>query len=713
MQNFHHTTTALLQNAAVTLLRNEREFAHASRRLLADVVEHAGVDDLNARPRRLTPFMVAVVQGPVEVRAVPRPDAPPPHPGAPGPPPDAVLRRGVHWIDQPLLRPLAGREVELRAAAPRPTYVVTLDEPTLGELLRSSPTLAACKAFQPHFPPGALADAETELVWMAIAPGMDAPLVALTELLVAAVGTQFGEPAGLVLVDGPAARLTVWRETAWQEVPLAAGATVPAIAQAFRVAVGRAGPARLYFACTRELRNAPQPTPSLTTAAIGDRMLAGQFHRVVYVCARELGRIPHGLATFLRPILQTPRGDGAILSSFVGCRLVPPDPAGGTSWLASICRALPQRFANGFRTVPLDDWPRDAAPNAMPVARVRHRLRKDECRLAIDAGVLRRERDRWKQGAFGAKSFPAAMLGLGADADRPSAEQLHLRETAFRWARAVTNRRVGFAVSGGGACAYRVVPLIEMLRHRGVPIDLYSGASGGSLLGAYYCTHGVAGLRLARERGWAFFLTSLAASAWSGTLEMQVDADLGGTRIEDLEVILLPVTTALGDPPVASVVVGGTLGEAVRASGSALGSFGPTRKGPVRYADGTTATMVPAKVLSDHGADLVLAVNCVPGPLHGNPLGGYMIGRCIYNLPLFGRMIDLWVGGSYLLTTASRMAGTDAQVYWEPSPVADPLFEAPFFQCADRIVADSMETDGDAMTKVTDRMLDLWKHLGR
>jgi len=39
MQNFHHTTTALLQNAAVTLLRNELEFALVSRRLLADLTD--------------------------------------------------------------------------------------------------------------------------------------------------------------------------------------------------------------------------------------------------------------------------------------------------------------------------------------------------------------------------------------------------------------------------------------------------------------------------------------------------------------------------------------------------------------------------------------------------------------------------------------------------------------------------------------------------
>ena len=704
MQNFHHTTTALLQNAAVTLLRNEREFALASRRLLVDLVEHAGVADLNAGPQRTTPFLVAVVQGPVVVSV---------QPAGPAAPPDVVLRRGVHWIDEPPLQAMAGRGVELRAQAPRPTYVVHLDEATLHTLLLSSPTLAAVEAFRRHFKPGALADADTELVWMALAPEVRAPLVALTELLVASVGTQFAEHVGLVIVDGAATRLAQWSGTTWHDVPLTPGATLPMIVQLFRAAVRNAGPARLYFAC---LQDSGPAAPSITTRSIAGASIAATFHRVVYLGDRELEAIPHGLERLLRPTLHSRHGaaqDGTILSSFVPCRFVPPHPGGGTSLLGSICRALPQWFANGFRTVPLDDWPRDAMPNgAPPVSRVRHRLRKDECRLALDIGALRRERDRWQHGAFG-RAFADAMLGLDPSAGPPSADQLRLRETVYRWARGVTNRSVGMALSGGGACAFRAVPLIEMLGHRGVPIDLFSGASGGSLLGAYYCTNGVAGLRLARQRGWDFLVASLAASAWSGTMELRVDRDLGGARVEDLEVIFLPVTTALGDPPVASVVVGGTLGEAVRASGSALFSFGPTRKGPLRYADGATATMIPAKVLSDHGADLVLAVNCVPGPLHGNPLGGYMIGRCIYRLPIVSRIIDGWVGGSYLLTTASRMAGIDAQVYWEPSPVWDPLFEAPNFECANRIVAHSMATDGDAMAKVADRMLELWTNLGR
>jgi predicted acylesterase/phospholipase RssA len=709
MQNlYHRTTTALLRNAAVTLLRGARELAQASRRLLADLVEHADVVDLHDEPVRTTPFLLVVVQGPVAVRGVTAAD---------GAQPELMLRRGVYWADDAPLDAVRDREVELRADSPRPTYVVHLDEETLERLLRASPTLAAVEGFHRHFPKrredGTVEKkttrlSATELVWMALDPRVDAPLVAWTQLLVAAVGSQFGEPAGLATLGAPSSTLAVWKDSRWRMVRLPARQpTVADITAAFRAAVGEERPARLYFAC--------EACPaSLTTGAVGGAPIAGTFHRVVYICGSELGAIPHGLERYLQKALYPRRGrareDGTILSSFVPCRVVPEDPRRGVSVLGTFFHALPRCGADGFRTLPLDEWPNGVVPGAMPV-RAEHRCRKDECRLAIDTVQLREDWDAWQKGPR-TRPFPATMLGLDAHAGG-ARKRRRFRDTIYRWARGVTNRRVGMALSGGGACAFRAVPLIEMLGERGVPIDLFSGASGGSLLGAYYCTDGIEGLNLARRHGWCFLLASLGASLWSGTLELQIDHDLEGTRVEDLEVVLLPVTTALGDPPVASVVVGGRLGEAVRASGSALLSFGPTRKGPLRYVDGATATMIPAKVLSDHGADLVLAVNCVPGPLHGNPFGDYMIGRIIYNLPFVSRLIDTWVGGSYLLTTASRMAGVDAQVYWEPSPVWDPLFEAPHFERADEIVANSKKIDGGAMEKVADLMQDLFTKLGR
>ncbi len=711
----HHPPLTLLQNAAVTALQASPEMGRVSRRLLTDLVEHAGVVHVTAgEPLRAAPFLLIVLQSPVAVTPVaaesvsapdgPAPAAPATDGSGPGPAP-IVLRPGVHWADEPRLESLAGQMLELRARPHHSAHVVVVEEPMLRALLRASPALAV-DAFCRHFTTPDLGGVRTELIWMALAPDLRVPLEALTQLLAAAVGAQFAplasspEPAGVVTLVPGRVTLAVWRDGAFDAVPLQGATSVAAIAARFRVYTDRCWPERR--AIERLFFVSPESALTAPAAFAGER-----FHRVLYMTDRELAGIPYGLERLLQTSLHVSEGAaqsaGTVLSSFVPCRLLPPrTPVAGCSWLASVGRALPWHGAGKFRSLPLDATSPGASPS------VRSRLRTDECRLSFDLEQLTREWQRWLRGSIGASSFPAHVF-----ADDSGDGTSACRETAYRWARAVTNRSVGVALSGGGACAYRVLPLIEMLRRRGVPIDYFAGVSGGALIGAYYCAEGLAGLRHARQRGPAFFLASLAAGLWSGVMELLVDRDLRDTRVEDLEVVFLPVTTALGDPPAASVVVAGTLGEAVRASGSALFSFGPTRKGAVRYADGATATMIPAKVLSDYGADLVLACNCVPGPRYGNPFGGHMLGRIAYATPIVGRIIDTWVASSYLLTTASRMAGTDAQVYWEPSPTQDPLLEAPHFECANEIVAQSLETDGAAMREVTERMHRLWMGLCR
>jgi predicted acylesterase/phospholipase RssA len=176
-------------------------------------------------------------------------------------------------------------------------------------------------------------------------------------------------------------------------------------------------------------------------------------------------------------------------------------------------------------------------------------------------------------------------------------------------------------VSGGGACSYRVVPLLRLLHERAVPIDLVSGVSGGALLGAYYCAEGLAGLDRLISRGWLYQAVVTGAMLDSRVVERVVDADLGRRCVDDLPVRFVPVTTALrgAAPPQAHAVVGGTLGQAVRVSGSAPLGFAPSTYGGVRFADGATSAPVPARALCDYGADFVIAANSVPAPACSNP----------------------------------------------------------------------------------------------
>src|SRR5439155_1521991 len=101
----------------------------------------------------------------------------------------------------------------------------------------------------------------------------------------------------------------------------------------------------------------------------------------------------------------------------------------------------------------------------------RWRLYRDPCRLRLELPELART---WR--APGDKRRFAA-VELGDDGTRAAVE---------RWARAVTNRQVGVALSGGGAVNALLVPLLQRIAKR-VPIHVVSGVSGGSLLGAFLC----------------------------------------------------------------------------------------------------------------------------------------------------------------------------------------------------------------------------------
>src|SRR5439155_10516338 len=123
-----------------------------------------------------------------------------------------------------------------------------------------------------------------------------------------------------------------------------------------------------------------------------------------------------------------------------------------------------------FRSELLDD--EFARTPAGISARPRSRLKRDSCRLRLDVSEIAGLWDQ-AQSTGTVESFH----------DTVFLKHPAYRRTAGRWARAVTNRRVGLAVSGGGATSYRRVPLIGMLEARGAPIDVGGGVSGGASRG--------------------------------------------------------------------------------------------------------------------------------------------------------------------------------------------------------------------------------------
>jgi NTE family protein len=225
-----------------------------------------------------------------------------------------------------------------------------------------------------------------------------------------------------------------------------------------------------------------------------------------------------------------------------------------------------------------------------------------------------------------------------------------------RWGRALTGRRVGVALGGGGAWGFYHMAVLRGLLRKGIPIDIVTGASIGSVVGAFFCARGDAGLEqlLARD------LTSTALLGLVSTAPIAwfVDRALGHPHLEELEIRFCPVATDLSTGQCA-VLHAGPLGMAVRASASAPGLWAPLLVGQARYVDGCVTNNVPASVLAPLGAELVLASNIYPpSQRNATPWLPGTIGVFLHNCNPFSRILDLSCSGDLLL---HQSGDTEAQ----------------------------------------------------
>jgi len=497
-----------------------------------------------------------------------------------------------------------------------------------------------------------------EALWVCAARDFEAPRVALTHLLAAATARLFGEAAIVVTLGAHPSAHHYAQDGVFDVsgmLPISRIATLSdrKIVRAVCVTPRPRALYRIFFVDPDDREPPPAFPPQ-------------RFHRIVYLTRDLPTHMPAALRGWLKAALF-PVGDAEPgFSAFVPSVALPINRPAPVSWLRAAWNA---DDVADFRTVGIPDGPMLASHLAVRSGPSR-RIQRDLCRMQLDLDAIGSVWNAWQATELPDRSFPAAVA------------RLHPSHTApvERWARAVSNRQVGVGLSGGGACAYRAVPLLSILvRRLGVPIDVIGGVSGGSVIGAYFATYGLDGLRLAIDRGPAFSRIVTASMFDSRAIALQVDADLGGARIEELETRFVPVTTKLPmdeRPPHGAVVVRGTCGAGVRVSGSAPGGFAPTQIRGSRFTDGFASTMIPGRVLRSYGADVVLACNCIPGPGEGQPLEQSTLGRLLYHgVPFFGRMVDAWVSIAYLFQETSRRAGTDGDVFVEFPSEDVPLLE--------------------------------------
>jgi NTE family protein len=289
------------------------------------------------------------------------------------------------------------------------------------------------------------------------------------------------------------------------------------------------------------------------------------------------------------------------------------------------------------------------------------------------------------------------------------------RSALSLWARAVTRRRVGVALGGGGAWGFYHVVVLRRLLQAGVPVDVVSSASMGSVVGAFFAARGLAGLDqlIQVATRLLFNLDWVAAGALVSTapIEWLINRELGVLRLEDLNVRFHPVASNLHTGE-SAVLMAGELGMAVRASASAPGVWAPTLVGQARYVDGCVTDNVPAPVLSHLGADLSFASNIYPfGTRNTHQWLPGPVGRFWAAFSPMGRMADLTCSGSLMLHQSGEWQAQWADVYYDASKQSYPLVEAMEFRQAERFI--EMAEADPALTRCIDKFIGKWKNLDR
>lgn len=259
-----------------------------------------------------------------------------------------------------------------------------------------------------------------------------------------------------------------------------------------------------------------------------------------------------------------------------------------------------------------------------------------------------------------------AILGAGTHLDALPTQD---RERFHRWARGIAGRRVGLALGGGGAWGMVHILLIREMIRRNMPIDLVSGTSIGSLVGAFFCGEGLDGL--ARLVDWAGVAnTAIHASLLTSRIfEAFVNVGVGFKRLEEMEIPFYPVATDVAGAS-QLVVRRGTLGLGARASSSFPVALGPTLLGNARCVDGGFVNNVPASVLAEHGAYEIVSSNVVSRPppesIPQNPLE-----RVLSALNPFERFMDAARSSLILFHTVGNLDSVD----FEDAHVFTPGFD--------------------------------------
>lgn len=180
-------------------------------------------------------------------------------------------------------------------------------------------------------------------------------------------------------------------------------------------------------------------------------------------------------------------------------------------------------------------------------------------------------------------------------------------------------RRIGLALSGGGARGFAHLGVVQALLDEGIVPHAISGTSAGSLVGALMAA-GVSFEAIEKkvlDVGWTKLARPVIPPQRGlftlAPVEKLLEELLGDKRqFKDLPIPFACVATDV-DYDEAVVLKEGHLASAVRASCSIPGVFVPVEREGRLLVDGGVMVNLPVQCLLDMGCDYVIAVDVLPG----------------------------------------------------------------------------------------------------
>ncbi len=198
-------------------------------------------------------------------------------------------------------------------------------------------------------------------------------------------------------------------------------------------------------------------------------------------------------------------------------------------------------------------------------------------------------------------------------ADEPKA-----RAAVARLARRLGGVRVGLALGSGAALGHATIGVLKVFKREGIPIDVIAGTSMGSVIAGCYAAgyepEEIEQMASRIDKAWVYEnlfwdLTIPRSGFFAGeTLLRFLRSYFGSREFSDLEI---PFACVAVDIETGEEVVlkSGRVAEAVRASSSLPIIFSPLLHDGRYLVDGGLVNPVPTRVLTDLGADILIAVN--------------------------------------------------------------------------------------------------------